>query len=97
MTQKHAPDTQHAMLGMSAARFLSDYWQQQPVVLHTPYEQTHNPLSASELAGLALEEDVEARLITQQNADWQLRHPALSSCPLTAINPASPHKLDESI
>lgn len=74
MTQKHNPDTQHALLGMSAARFLSDYWQQQPVVLHTPYEQSDNPLSANELAGLALEEDVEARLITQQNADWQLRH-----------------------
>ncbi len=56
---------------IDSARFLRDYWQQQPLFLPAQ-EHFDNPLTAEELAGLALEPGVEARLVRQQGSDWRL-------------------------
>ncbi len=45
--------------------FLSDYWQKQPLLIKNPWVSWENPLGPDELAGLACEEGVEARLIKQ--------------------------------
>lgn len=54
--------------------FLRDYWQKQPVMINNPWKSWHNPLEPDELAGLACEEGIESRLITQTGAldDWKL-------------------------
>ncbi len=56
---------------MDSARFLRDYWQQQPLLIPAaaPFD---NPLQPEELAGLALEPGVEARLVREQAGDWRL-------------------------
>lgn len=43
--------------------FLREYWQRQPLLIRNPWADWHNPLEPDELAGLACEEGIEARLI----------------------------------
>ncbi|HEY3698536.1 MAG TPA: cupin domain-containing protein [Spongiibacteraceae bacterium] len=54
--------------------FLRDYWQQKPLLIKNPWHEWSNPLAPDELAGLACEEDVEARLVMQQREQWKLEH-----------------------
>ena len=56
------------------ATFLRDYWQQRPLLIRNPWNGWHNPLSPDELAGLACEESVEARLISQSGAALEAEH-----------------------
>jgi len=56
--------------------FLRDYWQKKPLVIRQALPDFISPLSADELAGLALEDDVESRLVfeTPRSAPyWQLK------------------------
>ena len=67
-------DTPLAILGgLSAADFLRDYWQKRPLLVRAALPADHCPISPEELAGLACEEEVEARLIRQQ-PNWQVAH-----------------------
>lgn len=58
--------------------FLSDFWQKKPLLIKNPWKSWNNPLEPDELAGLACEEDVEARLITQTSNrardTWKAEH-----------------------
>jgi len=51
--------------------FLRDYWQQKPVVIRGGFSDFQDPLSADELAGLATMEQVESRLVSFVNGQWQ--------------------------
>lgn len=53
------------LTSFDTATFLRDTWQQRPLLIRNPWDQWRNPLSPDELAGLACEEGVEARLIEQ--------------------------------
>jgi len=56
--------------------FLNEYWQKKPLVIRQALPGFINPLSADELAGLALEEDVESRLVLETPASapyWHLK------------------------
>ena len=60
--------------GMSHDEFLRDYWQKKP--LHIPAALTgfQDPLEPEELAGLACEDEIAARIILDNgNNDWQVR------------------------
>jgi 50S ribosomal protein L16 3-hydroxylase len=61
---------------VSAAQFLSDYWQQQPLLVRGALAADYAPVSGEVLAGLSLEEAVEARLVlcSAEQKSWQLRH-----------------------
>ena len=48
---------------LSEERFLSDYWQQKPLLIRGAWPNFQAPIDADELAGLALEDEVESRLI----------------------------------
>jgi 50S ribosomal protein L16 3-hydroxylase len=52
-----------ALLGMSAPRFLAEYWQKKPLLVRSAFRNFQDPLAPDELAGLACEPEVEARLI----------------------------------
>ena len=54
--------------------FLARYWQKKPLVLRNAIADFTTPLPSDELAGLALEEDIESRIIEQRDATWQLHH-----------------------
>ena len=47
-----------------SAAFLRDHWQKQPALIRGAWTNWVNPLDPDELAGLACEDEVEARLIT---------------------------------
>lgn len=60
--------------------FLNDYWQKKPVLIKQAIPDFHPPLSANELAGLALEEEIESRLVIEDPS--QPNHWSLTSGPL---------------
>lgn len=62
--------------GLTAAEFLRDVWQQKPLLIRGAFPDFQCPLDPDELAGLACEESVEARLVEEHGADgpWQVRH-----------------------
>jgi 50S ribosomal protein L16 3-hydroxylase len=56
--------------------FLTDYWQKKPLVIRQALPNFINPLSADELAGLALEEGIESRMVFETPSVapfWQLK------------------------
>ena len=57
-----------------SAAFLRDHWQQQPLLIRNPWREWVEPLEADELAGLACEPGVEARLLEQHPQGWVLEH-----------------------
>lgn len=57
---------------LTPARFLAEFWQKKPLLLKQGFKHFTDPLSADELAGLALEEEVESRVVQCAGGDWQL-------------------------
>ncbi|MFW1676348.1 JmjC domain-containing protein [Pontibacter sp. JAM-7] len=75
---------------MPVATFLRDYWQKKPLLIRNAFPNFEPPVSADELAGLAMEEGVESRLISQSNdgKHWQLQHGPFSEEELTELPPS---------
>ena len=57
---------------VSAAEFLAEYWQKKPLLIRGAIANFQPPIDGDELAGLALEPEVESRLVVGR--DWQLEH-----------------------
>lgn len=62
--------------GTSPEQFLLQYWQREPLLVRNALPDFSSPLSADELAGLALDTDVESRLVFEQgeSGPWEVRH-----------------------
>jgi len=62
--------------GMSAERFLTDYWQKRPLLIKAAFPGFETPLSPEEIAGMACEQGIESRLILERGGTtpWQLQH-----------------------
>ena len=60
--------------GAGADEFLQEYWQQKPLLIRQALPGYISPISPDELAGLALEEEVESRLVEGGSNNWSLRH-----------------------
>lgn len=54
--------------------FLREYWQKRPLLIRNPWGTWINPLDPDELAGLACEDGVEARLIRLASDEWKAEH-----------------------
>ena len=63
-------------LGMPAVDFLRDYWQKRPLLIRNAFPGFETPLQPEDLAGLACEDGVLARLIQHDRARdaWSVRH-----------------------
>lgn len=75
-------DTPLTLLGGRSTReFLRDYWQKRPLLVRQALPGFRSPLSPEELAGLACEEHVEARLVLERDGayPWQVRHGPFSA------------------
>ncbi|WP_227369788.1 cupin domain-containing protein [Halomonas sp. M20] len=75
----HEPQT--LLGGLSAAEFLAKYWQKKPLLIRGAFVDFVSPLSPDELAGLACEDGIEARLVEEHGQDeqgrdkpWQVSH-----------------------
>lgn len=54
--------------------FLREYWQKKPLLIRQGFKQFCDPLDEHELAGLALEDSIDSRLISQDKQKWQVSH-----------------------
>lgn len=60
---------------MPVSRFLAEYWQKKPLFIKGAFKDFVSPIEPDELAGLALEEDVESRIVVENGkTPWELRH-----------------------
>lgn len=60
---------------MPIETFLRDYWQQKPLLIRNAFPNFESPIDGDELAGLALEEEVESRLVIEHGKHpWELQH-----------------------
>ena len=62
-------------LGMPAARFLRDYWHKRPLLIRNAFPDFQTPVMPEDLAGLACEDGVLARLIQhdRDSGAWNVR------------------------
>jgi len=62
-------------LGMSAARFLRDYWQKRPLLIRGAFPDFVSPISPDDLAGLSCEEGTLGRLIqhNRKRDHWKIQ------------------------
>ncbi|MGA4321288.1 JmjC domain-containing protein [Ectopseudomonas hydrolytica] len=69
------PDTPLQLLGgLTAREFLRDFWQKKPLLVRQAIPDFESPISPDELAGLALEEEVESRLVIEHGErPWELQ------------------------
>lgn len=58
--------------GMTAEQFLEEYWQKKPLLIRKAIPGFTGLLTPEELAGLACEEDVQSRLISQSRGQWRV-------------------------
>lgn len=59
-------------LNLNWPEFLEKYWQKQPVVLKNAFPNFVDPITPDELAGLAMEPEVDSRLVSHKNGEWQV-------------------------
>lgn len=58
-------------LNLNWPEFLEKYWQKKPVVLKNAFANFVDPITPDELAGLAMEVEVDSRLVSHFNGEWQ--------------------------
>lgn len=59
---------------LTPTQFLAEYWQKKPLLIRQAIPNFKGLLSPNELAGLACEDDVQARIISQKKDVWQVKH-----------------------
>jgi 50S ribosomal protein L16 3-hydroxylase len=84
-------DSKYALGSITAEQFLSEYWQKKPLLIKQALPEFINPLSAEEIAGLACEDFVTSRLITESKStaqsphSWHLQHGPFSEDDFLAL------------
>lgn len=58
-------------LDLNWPEFLEKYWQKKPVVLKNALRNFVDPITPDELAGLAMEPEVDSRLVSYHSGQWQ--------------------------
>ncbi|MBQ4857457.1 cupin domain-containing protein [Pseudoalteromonas sp. MMG007] len=56
---------------LSEQDFLTHFWQKKPLLIKQGFSNFNDPIEAEELAGLAMEQSIESRIVTNHNNDWQ--------------------------
>lgn len=64
------------LAGLDPAVFLATHWQKQPLLIRGAFPGWTDPLDPDDLAGLACEDGVEARLVRRNGKRWTLEHGA---------------------
>jgi 50S ribosomal protein L16 3-hydroxylase len=66
----------HCLGDISVEDFLTQYWQKKPLLIRNAFPGIQSPITAEELAGLACEDNINARLVLEKDGDypWQAEH-----------------------
>ncbi len=59
---------------ISQQDFLENYWQKKPVVLKNALPKLNELTDENELAGLAMEEFIDSRIVENNDGKWQVSH-----------------------
>ncbi len=59
---------------LTQEQFLAEYWQKKPLLIKQGFKDFSDPIEPEELAGLAMEESIESRIVTNHSDDWQAYH-----------------------
>ena len=59
---------------LTPAEFLAEYWQKKPLLIRQAIPDFVGLLSPDELAGLACEDDVQARIVQRKNKKWTVKN-----------------------
>ena len=57
-------------LPVTTEQFLAEHWQQKPLFCPQALPNFQSPISAEELAGLAMEPDIDSRMVWQETGVW---------------------------
>ena len=62
--------------GIPIEWFLREHWQKRPLLITGAFPDFESPIAPEDLAGIALEEDADSRLVLEHGGDypWQLLH-----------------------
>ncbi|MCW4629555.1 MULTISPECIES: cupin domain-containing protein [Marinomonas] len=72
MTDLNTPLT--ILGGMTAQTFIDEYWQKKPLLIRGGLVDFTLPLEADELAGMAMEEEIESRIVIENGIrPWEMR------------------------
>jgi 50S ribosomal protein L16 3-hydroxylase len=72
--------------GLSTGEFLSRHWQKKPLLVRGAFPEFVDPLTPDELAGLAMEQGIKARLVFEKGRrPWQLFHGPFSESRLRRL------------
>ena len=72
--------------GLSPQKFLRDYWQKRPLLIRQAVPGFKGLLDPRQLMALACDEDVQARLVTYQRGEFDLRHSPFSAKDFTGLS-----------
>jgi len=70
---------------LTPSQFLADYWQKKPLLIRQAIPNFQGLMTPNELAGLACEEDVEARIIQQKKGTWQITKSPFDESDFTSL------------
>ena len=57
---------------LTVEQFLAEYWQKKPLLIKGGFANFVDPITPDELAGLAAEEEIESRIVSNAKGEWQL-------------------------
>lgn len=61
-------------LNLNWPDFIRHYWQKRPIIIKNAFQPFIDPISPDELAGLAMESEVDSRLVSHDDGNWQVNH-----------------------
>jgi 50S ribosomal protein L16 3-hydroxylase len=71
---KSQPPHNYVLNKLDKTQFLEVYWQKKPVVLRQAFTDFVDPLDEHELAGLAEDPDIDARVVSCKEGSWNVVH-----------------------
>jgi 50S ribosomal protein L16 3-hydroxylase len=63
-----------AELNLDREEFLARHWQRRPLIIPGAVSHFKPPISAHQLAGLAMEDGIEARIVEDRSGQWLVHH-----------------------
>lgn len=64
----------YSLNNFNIKQFLSQYWQQKPLVIKQGFSNFIDPLDENDLAGLSQEPSIDSRIVSHTDNSWQVSH-----------------------
>lgn len=78
--------------GITPAQFLAEYWQKKPLLIKQAIANFTGLLSPEDLAGLACEDEAQARIVQQKGEKWLLKNGPFDDADFSKLPPITSEK-----